>query len=35
METLNVAMSKVKQEEWDDKAQQTVQTGLEQRARRL
>ena len=27
---MNVAMIKVKHEEWDDKAQQTVRTGLDQ-----
>ena len=30
METLNVAMSKIKHEEWADKAHQTVQAGLDQ-----
>uniref|UniRef100_M4BWC7 PB1 domain-containing protein n=1 Tax=Hyaloperonospora arabidopsidis (strain Emoy2) TaxID=559515 RepID=M4BWC7_HYAAE len=30
VETLTVAMSKVKHEEWADKAQQTAQTGLDQ-----
>ncbi|CAI5733063.1 unnamed protein product [Hyaloperonospora brassicae] len=30
VETLNVAMDKVKHEEWADKAQQTAQTGLDQ-----
>uniref|UniRef100_M4BLT3 PB1 domain-containing protein n=1 Tax=Hyaloperonospora arabidopsidis (strain Emoy2) TaxID=559515 RepID=M4BLT3_HYAAE len=30
VETLNVVMSKVKHEEWDEKAQQTVQTGFDQ-----
>ena len=35
VETLNVAMEKVKQEQWAEKAQQTAQTGLDQTSETL